>query len=95
MIHFENLPIEFDPTFEAWRDVAACAGRDDVDFFATPDDAEEIARAKALCAGCPVADECLDFAIETNQSDGIWGGLLPVERDAVRRRRRRELREAS
>ncbi len=95
MIHFENLPVEFAPEFEAWRDAAACANRDDVDFFPTPDDSEEIARAKALCATCPVADECLDFALETNQSDGIWGGLLPVERAALLRRLRRELREAS
>jgi hypothetical protein len=34
----------------------------------------EIVRAKAICASCPVADDCLAFGIETNQPDGIWGG---------------------
>jgi WhiB family redox-sensing transcriptional regulator len=30
-------------------------------------------RAKAACRRCPVAMECLDYAINTQQ-EGIWGG---------------------
>lgn len=78
-----------------WRDAAACARRPDVDFFPSPDDAEGIARAVAVCAGCPVADECLSFAIETNQPDGIWGGTTPAERVKLRRRWLQDLRQAS
>ncbi|HEY1704209.1 MAG TPA: WhiB family transcriptional regulator [Trebonia sp.] len=32
-------------------------------------------RAKKICAGCPVRRECLQFALATRQSDGVWGGL--------------------
>ena len=36
--------------------------------------------AKALCAACPVRAECLEFALETGQVHGIWGGLTAQER---------------
>ena len=79
---------------ETWREAAACLGISDVDFFAVDDD-HEVGRAKAMCAGCPVIDECLVFAIETRQPAGIWGGALPAERDALRRRWRQDLGKAS
>jgi len=78
-----------------WRDQAACADAPDVDFFVTPDDAVGAARAKALCASCPVADDCLAFSIETNQNEGIWGGTTPPERAKLRRMWLRDLRAAS
>ncbi len=81
--------------YDAWQDAAACRDRDDVDFFPTPDDEAGTARAKAVCAGCPVADECLTFALETNQSEGIWGGMTASERQPIRRRWLRELKRAS
>lgn len=40
----------------------------------------------AICQACPVQSECLDFGL--GQPFGIWGGLLPRERAAERRRRR-------
>jgi hypothetical protein len=43
----------------------------------------------------PGAEECLAFAIETNQSDGIWGGTTPGERSKMRRVWLRDLRAAS
>ncbi len=33
-----------------------------------------------VCFECPVREECLQFALTTNQSDGIWGGLEIRER---------------
>lgn len=50
-------------------------------------------RAKALefCARCPVRDACLVDALKRRERHGIWGGLLPYERDRVRGvRRKRE-----
>lgn len=38
------------------------------------------AKAKALCAVCPVQQECLDFALDTGQRFGIWGGLTARQR---------------
>jgi WhiB family redox-sensing transcriptional regulator len=46
------------------------------------------------CSGCPVGDECLTYAIETNQHEGIWGGHTPRERVKLRRRWLVEIRKA-
>jgi WhiB family transcriptional regulator, redox-sensing transcriptional regulator len=48
----------------------------------------EAASAPALCAVCPVRAECLEFSMrqwgEVGRH-GVWGGLLEVERAAVRK----------
>ncbi|MCI0425303.1 MAG: WhiB family transcriptional regulator [Actinobacteria bacterium] len=64
-------------------------------FFPDKEDMVGIARAKAVCAGCPVADECLSWALETNQTEGIWGGHTAKERRSLRRRWIEEIRKAS
>lgn len=37
-----------------------------------------------VCKGCPVQDECLQYALKTNQREGIWGGTLEAERVGVK-----------
>lgn len=72
-----------------WRDLAACNGYDPDLFFPageTGPAVEQIRTAKQVCASCEVAEECLSYAIETNQMAGIWGGLTEDERRPVRRR---------
>jgi len=73
------------PAARDWRSRAACmeiAAPNTVFFpIAEEPDIEDVAEAKAVCAGCAVACECLVYAIETGQSHGIWGGLTPTERD--------------
>jgi WhiB family redox-sensing transcriptional regulator len=49
----------------------------------------QIAEATAVCAGCPVRLECLQFALESNQEFGVWGGYAEDERRDLRRRWRR------
>lgn len=68
-----------------WRARAACRGADTNLFF--PERGESTAAAKAVCAGCPVASECLDYALDTLEHHGIWGGLSERERRKVRRQR--------
>ncbi len=77
-----------------WRDLAACLGFDSSVFFPDEADAAAAARAKEVCDSCPVAEHCLEWALETNQTEGIWGGFTPYERRSIRRRRMRRLREA-
>lgn len=36
--------------------------------------------AKAMCAGCSVKTVCFEYALETDQRHGIWGGTSPDER---------------
>lgn len=49
----------------------------------------QIAEAKAVCAKCPVRTECLEWAIESGQEYGIFGGMTEDERKAARRSRKR------
>jgi WhiB family transcriptional regulator, redox-sensing transcriptional regulator len=41
------------------------------------------ARAKKICASCPVAEQCLAHALANRETHGIWGGLNEVERRAL------------
>jgi WhiB family redox-sensing transcriptional regulator len=81
---------------EPWYEEAACASYPAEVFF-PPSDAPSAANAaKAICAGCPVREECLSFALETAQAEGVWGGMDAGERRRLRRRLRdRERRRAS
>lgn len=74
-------------TVGAWQQQAACRDTDPERFFSTdPEDREEALR---LCAGCPVRHECLEHALATRESYGIWGGADEQERKRLLRRRRR------
>jgi WhiB family redox-sensing transcriptional regulator len=82
---------------ERWRVDAACRDADPTGFFpvGTSGNAIDVANAaKAICATCPVAQECLIFAVTTNQEYGVWGGLDEEERREVRRQWRRASRTA-
>jgi len=70
---------------------AACRGADTSGFFPTSD--ANAGDAKAICATCPVAEQCLEYSIETHQPDGVWGGLTAIERHRLVRRRQRVARE--
>ena len=70
---------------------AACQGADTSVFFPVSD--TFAGEAKAICAGCPVAGACLEYAIATRQPDGVWGGLTAVERHRLIRRRQKLARE--
>ncbi|NIJ11608.1 WhiB family redox-sensing transcriptional regulator [Saccharomonospora amisosensis] len=63
---------------EGWRARAACA-TPEVDpevFFPEPGPgmAEQIAAAQRVCAGCPVREQCRDYAQRQGERHGIWGG---------------------
>lgn len=59
----------------SWREDALCYedGSRMTDLFFS-DQLDDIAAARAYCMQCPVREACLDFALNTNQSDGVWGG---------------------
>jgi WhiB family redox-sensing transcriptional regulator len=79
-----------------WRDDAACQEVSPELFFpvgATGQAIQQIEQAKAVCENCPVIEDCLIFAVTTNQEYGVWGGLDEDERRDVRRQWRRERRQ--
>lgn len=73
-----------------WRERGACRDAPDPDlWFPTGSSGPallQIAEAKAVCRGCPSVAACLAWALETGQPEGVWGGLTPEERRALRRR---------
>lgn len=84
-----HVPRVYEDT--SWMDSGLCRGADQRDFFpALGDLGGMTGAAKALCARCPVADTCLDYALRHSERFGIWGGKTPKERAKIRK----ELREA-
>ena len=68
---------------EHWRTLAACQFADPDLFFPISSSGPagvQVAQAKAICAGCPVRQQCLAFALRTHQVHGVWGGLSEQER---------------
>ena len=45
----------------------------------------EIRRAKAVCAVCPVLEECFTFAMENDEEYGVWGGTTHRDRERLKR----------
>lgn len=73
----------------SWRTLAACNEFDHDLFFPAGDTgpaAMQIEEAKRVCDSCAVKAECLVFAVETNQVNGVWGGTSEQERRLIRRR---------
>lgn len=68
----------------SWHTRGACHGIDledaDAVFFPLPRDHEAIAEAKEFCGWCPVRRDCLNYALENDLKEGIWGGLTEAER---------------
>ena len=70
-----------------WRTLAACRGLDPDLFFPERGDSFTARNAQAVCAACPVAEQCLEFAIEVGETEGIWGGLSGRQLRQERQRR--------
>lgn len=43
--------------------------------------------AKQVCHECKVRAECLEYALENREKNGIWGGVTERERRRMLRRR--------
>lgn len=72
-----------------WRQHAACRHADPELFFPIGTSGPallQVKEAKAVCARCPVTEQCLQWALENNQDSGVWGGLDENERRRLRRR---------
>lgn len=71
-----------------WRETARCKEMDPDLFFpvgTTGPALLQIEAAKAVCRQCDVREECLQYAIDSNQEYGIWGATTEEERRYMRR----------
>lgn len=66
-----------------WQSQARCAGKTDLFFGSSTERAVERRKrereAKAICADCPVLNECRQY-IKTHPEYGIWAGMTEEER---------------
>lgn len=58
---------------DTWREDALCRQTDPELFM--PDKGGTTAPAKRICLACPVRRACLDYAVDSRQRWGIWGGV--------------------
>ncbi|SDH35577.1 transcription factor WhiB [Arthrobacter subterraneus] len=78
-----------------WRSRAACLDKDPELFFPVGNTGPallQIEEAKSVCRRCQVVDTCLQWAIESGQDAGVWGGMSEDERRALKRRAARARR---
>lgn len=76
----------------AWQNDAACRGMCADVFFPSRGQHEAIRRAVAVCRGCPVRIDCLDWVMTLEagrERIGVFGGLTADQRRDLARRRRR------
>lgn len=88
--HGSLRPVDYpypEPDPDDWRDDAKCRGQWHLFFKPEPDP-----YAAALCAACPVRDDCLDDALMTGATTEFRAGLTPAELRAEDRLRKRGIR---
>jgi WhiB family transcriptional regulator, redox-sensing transcriptional regulator len=72
-----------------WRNRAACLDENPELFFPignTGPALVQIEEAKGVCGRCEVVETCREWAMESGQDDGVWGGLCEDERRSMKRR---------
>ena len=53
------------------------------------DEIPDIIEAKRICATCPLAEQCLEGALERREPWGVWGGQLLVNGRILAQKRKR------
>lgn len=82
---FVDLPSVGEPLGE-WVRSAACRELDTNLFY--PTSGRRPTEALAVCAECPVRNDCLEYALNNHQHWGVWGGMTERQRFAEKRRRK-------
>lgn len=78
-IEFPTLKTDYNK--ERWRLESKCRGEGNTKFFNDrKGGASAYFDARCICYGCPVKQQCLDFAIDNSIKDGMWGGLTYRDR---------------
>lgn len=71
---------------------AACLGHEDPELWFSHDPVH-VRMAKEVCADCPVREGCLEYALDNNIRNGVWGGLDESEIRSLRRKLRLPVQE--
>ena len=74
MFQVKYLDIETDETF--WRGKSHCQNEDPELFFPVSRFTKAFKLAAQICQTCPVSSECLQTAMQSRETVGVWGGVL-------------------
>lgn len=66
-----------------WATEAKCLNADPDVFF--PEKGGSTREAKRICGECGVRVECLEYALESEERFGIWGGMSERERRKLKK----------
>ncbi len=96
MADIRRLPVPVTEVWE-WQLQGSCRGLDSALFFHPegergPARANREAKAKQICAACPVLEQCRQHALAVHEPYGVWGGLSESERDEMIRGQTRRMR---
>ena len=85
MADVRRLPVPVTDIWD-WQMQASCRDLSSELFFHPPRErgparVKREARAKAVCRGCPVLQQCRDHALAVQEPYGVWGGLSVTERN--------------
>jgi WhiB family redox-sensing transcriptional regulator len=82
----EDMPLTLENVLRrpAWHRQASCRGSGAAEFVRNPRAVYAPAH-RQTCAGCPVRQECLEFALADESVTGLWGGTDDAERREMRR----------
>ena len=72
-----------------WSDARCNDGAGTMSGLFFSEELQDIARAKLICAKCPVIADCLEGALERREPWGVWGGQLFLNGKVLASKRRR------
>lgn len=92
-----NWDRDSEPDFPSWftgpmpdLSTGDCTTVDPELFFASVAGSHHSKVAKAVCAECPLEQECFEYAMSVPNLDGVWGGTTERERGTLRAQRAEE-----
>jgi hypothetical protein len=62
---------------------AICSQTDPEAFY--PEKGGSTKEAKRICLGCPVREQCLQYALDHDERYGVWGGMSERDRRRLQR----------
>lgn len=79
---------------DTWRDEALCQSHPEIDWIPDPpagrprrETLANLTAARAVCAVCPVSDDCLEDALTSPHTFGIRAGTIDAQRRKLRKGR--------
>ena len=87
----EKIYLQLQTAIEKAKTIPPCQVTDPEVWFGNEGDplSNRFKVAQKMCAPCPVKQLCAEFALANNELYGVWGGLSPNERKALKASRQR------